>query len=52
VLHAHPDPAAQVRAGNPKLRGFLVGQAMKAGKGRTNPQLIHEVLDAILAEQP
>jgi aspartyl-tRNA(Asn)/glutamyl-tRNA(Gln) amidotransferase subunit B len=52
VLSAHPEPAAQVRGGNPKLRGFLVGQAMKAGKGRANPQLIHEALDAILAEQP
>jgi len=52
VLAAHPEPAAQLQAGNSKLRGFLVGQAMKAGKGRANPQLIHEVLDAILAEQP
>lgn len=50
VLSAHPEPLAQWRAGNPKLRGFLVGQIMKAGQGKMNPQLVHEVLDAVAAE--
>jgi aspartyl-tRNA(Asn)/glutamyl-tRNA(Gln) amidotransferase subunit B len=50
VLSAHPEPLAQWKAGNPKLRGFLVGQIMKAGQGKVNPQLVHEVLDAVAAE--
>ncbi len=50
VLAAHPEPLAQWKAGNPKPRGFLVGQIMKAGQGKVNPQLVHEVLDAVAAE--
>jgi len=50
VLVAHPEPLAQFRAGKTNLRGFLVGQVMKAGKGRVNPQLVNEVLDEALAK--
>jgi aspartyl-tRNA(Asn)/glutamyl-tRNA(Gln) amidotransferase subunit B len=45
VLAAHPSQVAELRAGNAKLRGFLVGQAMKAGKGKADPQVVNEVLD-------
>ena len=48
VLAAHPGPLAQLRAGKASLRGFLVGQVMKAGKGKVNPQLVNEILDAAL----
>ena len=33
------------RAGNPKLLGFFVGQAMKAMKGKGNPKVIIELLE-------
>ncbi len=33
------------RAGNPKLLGFFVGQAMKAMKGKGNPKVINELLE-------
>jgi len=48
VLKAHPEPVAQFKAGKMGLRGFLVGQVMKAGKGQVNPQLVNEILDEAL----
>ena len=48
VLAAHPGQVAQIKAGSDKLRGFLVGQIMKAGKGKVNPQLVNEALEAAL----
>jgi aspartyl-tRNA(Asn)/glutamyl-tRNA(Gln) amidotransferase subunit B len=45
VLTAHPTQVSELRAGNTKLRGFLVGQVMKAGKGKVNPQIVNEILD-------
>jgi aspartyl-tRNA(Asn)/glutamyl-tRNA(Gln) amidotransferase subunit B len=50
VLAAHAAQASELRAGNAKLRGFLVGQAMKAGKGKANPRLVNEILDRRLGE--
>ena len=49
VLAAHPGQLAEYRAGKAILRGFFVGQVMKAGAGRVNPQLVNEVVDAALA---
>jgi aspartyl-tRNA(Asn)/glutamyl-tRNA(Gln) amidotransferase subunit B len=51
VLAAHPEQVGQVRAGQEKLRGFLVGQIMKAGQGKVNPQLVNELLAEAL-ERP
>lgn len=48
VLSAHPDQLAQLRAGNEKLKGFLVGQIMKAGQGKVNPRLVNEALEAAI----
>jgi aspartyl-tRNA(Asn)/glutamyl-tRNA(Gln) amidotransferase subunit B len=48
VIKAHPTQVAEFRAGNAKLRGFLVGQIMKAGKGKANPQMVNEILDTKL----
>jgi aspartyl-tRNA(Asn)/glutamyl-tRNA(Gln) amidotransferase subunit B len=44
VLAAHPEQVAQFRSGKDSLKGFFVGQVMKAGKGRLNAQVINEVL--------
>lgn len=48
VLAAHPAQVAQIKGGSDKLRGFLVGQIMKAGKGKVNPQLVNTALDEAL----
>ena len=50
VLRAHPEQRAQLKAGNDKLKGFFVGQVMKAGKGKVNPQLVNELLEVALAQ--
>jgi aspartyl-tRNA(Asn)/glutamyl-tRNA(Gln) amidotransferase subunit B len=50
VLAAHGPQVAQLKAGNVKLRGFLVGQIMKAGKGQVDPRMVNELLDAALSE--
>ncbi len=44
VLAAHPDESARYRAGETKLIGFLVGQAMKRTGGRANPGKINTLL--------
>jgi aspartyl-tRNA(Asn)/glutamyl-tRNA(Gln) amidotransferase subunit B len=44
VLAAHPKQAADYRAGNEKVFGFLVGQIMKATRGKINPQKANESL--------
>jgi len=49
VLAAHPGQLAQYRGGKESLKGFFVGQVMKAGKGRMNPMLVNEVLEQVLA---
>jgi aspartyl-tRNA(Asn)/glutamyl-tRNA(Gln) amidotransferase subunit B len=50
VIRAHPEQLAQLRAGNDKLKGFFVGQVMKAGKGKVNPLLVNEILEAAVAQ--
>ncbi|MCR6702034.1 MAG: Asp-tRNA(Asn)/Glu-tRNA(Gln) amidotransferase subunit GatB [Dokdonella sp.] len=44
VIAAHPAQAAQVRAGQDKVLGFLVGQVMKATGGKANPQRLNALL--------
>jgi aspartyl-tRNA(Asn)/glutamyl-tRNA(Gln) amidotransferase subunit B len=44
VLAAYPKQAADYRAGNEKIFGFLVGQIMKATQGKINPQKANESL--------
>lgn len=49
ILAAHPDQVAQYRAGKDKMFGFFVGQAMKASKGKANPQQLNALLKEKLA---
>ena len=44
VLRAHPAAVADVRAGQGKATGFLIGQVMQASQGKANPKLIKELL--------
>lgn len=50
VFKTHAEQLAQLKAGNDKLKGFFVGQVMKAGQGKVNPQLVNEILEATLAQ--
>jgi aspartyl-tRNA(Asn)/glutamyl-tRNA(Gln) amidotransferase subunit B len=50
VLAAHPKQAADYRAGNEKIFGFLVGQIMKATQGKINPQKANESLKRKLVQ--
>ena len=44
VLSTHPAQVAQIRAGKDTLRGFLVGQVLKAGQGRVDARMVNEIL--------
>ena len=44
VMAANPDNVAQVKAGKDKAFNALVGQIMKASKGKANPQQVNELL--------
>lgn len=50
VLAACQKDVAAYRAGNEKVFGFLVGQAMRAFKGKGDPRKISEVLKLLLDE--
>jgi aspartyl-tRNA(Asn)/glutamyl-tRNA(Gln) amidotransferase subunit B len=50
VLVDNPGPVADFRTGKGKAMGFLVGQVMKASKGKGNPKLVNEVLADLLKE--
>ena len=43
VLEANPQSVADYKAGKDKALGFLVGQAMKATKGKANPQMLNKM---------
>ncbi|MFN9574495.1 MAG: Asp-tRNA(Asn)/Glu-tRNA(Gln) amidotransferase subunit GatB [Betaproteobacteria bacterium] len=49
VLAAHPGPVAEFRAGKEKAFNSLVGQAMKAARGKANPQQLNDLLRRKLA---
>jgi aspartyl-tRNA(Asn)/glutamyl-tRNA(Gln) amidotransferase subunit B len=49
IIADNPDEAERYRTGDDKarkkLRGFFVGEAMKATQGKANPQLVNRLLD-------
>ena len=44
VLSKNQDKVAQYKSGKEKLFGYFVGEAMKASKGKANPQMVNEIL--------
>ena len=44
VIAANPGPVADYRGGKKQAFGFLVGQLMKATKGKANPKMANEIL--------
>lgn len=51
VVAEHPGPAQDYRDGKKKAIGFLVGQVMRATRGKANPQLVNQILTRILSEE-
>lgn len=50
VLRANMDKVAEIKAGKDKLKGWFVGQIMKASQGKVNPGLANQLLDKKLSE--
>ncbi len=48
ILAQNPDNVAAYKGGKDKLFGFFVGQAMKATKGRANPELLNTLIKEAL----
>jgi len=44
VLADNPGPVEDYRSGKERALGFLVGQVMKATRGKANPQLVNKLL--------
>ncbi len=48
VLADNPQAASDVKAGEERAIGFLVGQVMKESKGQANPQVVQKILKSKL----
>ena len=48
VMTAHASAVTQYRAGKQQTFGFLVGQVMKATKGKANPALVNSLMKRLL----
>ena len=48
VLAANGTAVTRYRAGETKLRGFFVGQVMRATQGKANPALVNKILSRLL----
>jgi aspartyl-tRNA(Asn)/glutamyl-tRNA(Gln) amidotransferase subunit B len=49
AIAAEPRAAADVRGGNDKAKGRLVGHAMKTLKGKGDPAVVNRILSELLA---
>lgn len=45
IIQDNPENVQRYKDGATKLRGFFVGQVMKASKGKANPALVNKLLD-------
>jgi aspartyl-tRNA(Asn)/glutamyl-tRNA(Gln) amidotransferase subunit B len=50
VIKNNPNPVQEYKKGKKTVSGFLVGQVMKATKGRANPGLVNKLLIKLLQE--
>lgn len=51
ILDSNPQSVKDFAAGKTQAAGFLMGQLMKASKGKANPQVAKELLDSKLKER-
>ena len=49
VIAAHPEQVAQFKGGKTRVIGFLVGQVMKASRGKADPRQVNEMLRSKLS---
>lgn len=45
IIDANPAQVAQFRAGKTKVKGFFVGQVMRATKGKADPKMVNKILE-------
>ncbi len=50
IVEANMDKVAEIKAGKDKLKGWFVGQIMKASQGKVNPALANQLLEKKLAD--
>lgn len=50
ILAANPQSVADYKGGKEKAIGFLVGQTMKAMKGKADPGMVNKLLKELLAQ--
>jgi aspartyl-tRNA(Asn)/glutamyl-tRNA(Gln) amidotransferase subunit B len=50
VLTANPSVVADYRAGKSNVAGFLIGQVMKASRGKADPSLVNELVKKKLSD--
>ncbi len=48
ILAANPKAVEEFLSGNEKVKGFFVGQVMRATKGKANPQLANKLVEEAL----
>jgi aspartyl-tRNA(Asn)/glutamyl-tRNA(Gln) amidotransferase subunit B len=44
VIEANPQSVTDLKNGKDRALGFLVGQVMKATKGKANPQMVNQLI--------
>lgn len=52
VIEKNPQSIEDYHNGKPQAAGFLMGQVMKASKGKANPKVAKELLDEALKNMP
>lgn len=50
IMEENPKPVTDYKSGEPRALGFLVGQAMKASKGKANPAMVNDILRSKLGD--
>ena len=50
IVQANPQSVADYKGGKQKAIGFLVGQTMKAMKGKADPGTVNKILKQVLDE--
>ncbi|KKQ33392.1 MAG: Aspartyl/glutamyl-tRNA(Asn/Gln) amidotransferase subunit B [candidate division TM6 bacterium GW2011_GWF2_37_49] len=49
IIEANPSEVEKYKAGNVRLFGFFVGQAMKETQGKANPKLLNDIFQKLLS---
>ena len=47
VLADNPQAADDLKAGKKQAKGFLIGQVMRASKGKANPKIVGDLIDTL-----